>query len=354
MNIGNNFNNYNNSSQPILKGLNHSLINENTNNTLISNDSIKLNGLNLYNQNHVETFNIFTNSNNIDQIIAQINTIQDINLRSAYFRDLMIELLDENDFVSAAKVINQTPVAIYKNSMFKSFIQELVVSGNYDIAISLVNKYPDARVQKELKDFIANYLNYYEMDSSKAGKVLGDDSIINFISLKTQSLISHVGNWFSSNISKPLTYLWSTPTKSNKIADSANSIVGNRYRQASLDYGNLACAHAVSQALKNVPGLENIYSAECNSLARQLEKNGFVKVYSNGYKPLKGKINYKPGDIVFFTRSGKAGYGHVGIVSEVVNGIPYMVHNSSSKREVVKVRLDQYYKTPVAVYRHNS
>jgi len=354
MNIGNNFSNYN-SSEPVLKGLNPSLLNNNTgSNTIINSDSIKLNGLNLYNQNHIENFSIFTNSTNIDQIISQINTIPDINIRSSYFRDLMIELLDENDFVSAAKVINQTIVPIYKNAMFKSFIQELVVAGNYDSAISLVNKYPDERVKEELKSFIANYLNYYENNSSKAGEVLGDNSVINFITLKTQSLISHVSNWFLSNLSKPLTSLWTTPSKSSQISSSANSIIGNKYRQANLDYGNLACAHAVSQALKNVPGLENIYSAECNSLAKQLEKSGFTKAYSNGYSPLKGKIDYKPGDVVFFTRNGKIGYGHVGIVSEVVNGVPYMVHNSSSKREVVKVRLDQYYKIPVAVYRYSK
>ena len=44
----------------------------------------------------------------------------------------------------------------------------------------------------------------------------------------------------------------------------------------------------------------------------------------------------------------------MGIVAEVRNGVPYMVHNSSSKREVVKVRLDQYYKTPVAVFRSSK
>lgn len=353
MNIGNNFNNYKGNPEPVLKGLNPSLV-SNTNNTTVNNDNVKLNGLNLYNQNHVENFNIFTNSTNIDQIISQINTIPDLNTRSSYFRDLMIELLDENDFVSAAKVINQTPVAIYKNAMFKSLIQELVVAGNYDSAISLVDKYPDTRVKQDLKDFIANYLNYYEMDSSKAGKVLGDDSIVNFVSLKAQSLMSHVGSWFSSSVSEPLTNLWGTSSKSNKIASSAEDIVGNKYRQASLDYGNLACAHAVSQALKGVTGLENVYSAECNTLAKQLEKSGFTKAYNNGYKPLNGRVNYQPGDVVFFTRNGKNGYGHVGIVSEVVNGVPYMVHNSSSKREVVKVRLDQYYKTPVAVYRYNK
>jgi hypothetical protein len=163
-------------------------------------------------------------------------------------------------------------------------------------------------------------------------------------------MLGSVGSFFSG-----ITHSIFSSTRSANLAYNAENTVGKKFRYDFLDGGNLACAYAVSQMLKGVPGLEKVGSTECNTLANQLSNSGFNKVYSGAnYQPIRGAVNYQPGDVVFFTRAGKSGYGHVGMVSEVVNGIPYMVHNSSSKLAVVKVRLDQYYKTPVAVYRANG
>lgn len=299
------------------------------------------------------TFNQFFNKAQhvqTDLQIAQINKIPDTNERSIKFRDVFIDVLDDDNFTDAAKIINATPSPLYRNSMFKSLIQEMISSGHYETSINLINKYPDNRIKNELRQFAVNYINNNDNNSEWAAKAEGDDSFINVAKLKTENVIGSVGSFFG-DVGGSVSSLWSDKTKSQELAQNAHKIVGKQYRQASLDYGNKACAYAVSQMLKTTPGFEGISSAECNELARQLKSKGFSKAYDNGFKQITTKIDYKPGDVVFFTRSNKQGYGHVGMVAEVKNGVPYMIHNSSSKREVIKVRLDQYYKTPVAVFR---
>ena len=291
--------------------------------------------------------------NNVDSVITSLNNIQDPTQRSAKFRDLYINLLDNDDFNAAIKVINATPSPLYKNAMFKGLIQELVAGGMYNPALTLLNHYPDKRIQSEMRQYVSDFVNYYRNDSGLAAKFQGDESFLNITKLKAQNIMGSVGKFFS-RVTNNVESTFSKPSTATNLARSAETVVGKRYRYDYLDGGNLACAYTVSQALKGVPGLAGVSSVECNQLANMLSKKGFSKAYSNGYKSIQGKINYKPGDIVFFTRNNKQGYGHVGIVSEVRNGVPYMVHNSSSKREVVKIRLDQYYKVPTAVFRSGS
>lgn len=317
----------------------------------IVDDSLKIlknMGKNILGTNQINFSRV--NVNNVDSVIAQLNNIQDPNERSAQFRDLYTNLLDNEDFNAAIKVINATPSPLYKNAMFKGLIQELVADGMYNPALNLLNHYPDKRIQSEMRGYVSNFINTYRNDSGLAAKFQGDDSFMNVTKLKAQNIMGSVSNFFSK-MTNSVTNTFTPTSLAGNLASSAEDIVGKRYRYDFLDGGNLACAYTVSQALKAVPGLEGVSSAECNQLSNMLGKKGFTKVYNNGFKPIQGKINYKPGDVVFFTRNNKNGYGHVGIISEVRDGIPYMVHNSSSKREVVKIRLDQYYKVPVTVMR---
>lgn len=294
------------------------------------------------------------NLSNVDTAIKQIfQANSDVNQRSAQLRDLMINLLDDEDYNAAIKVINATDSPLYKNAMFKGLIQELVAGGLYKPALDLLNHYPDKRIQAEMRDYISGFINEYRNDSGLAAKFQGDESFMNVTKLKAQNVIGSVGKFFSG-IGESVASPFTSSSTGSKLAKSAENIVGKRYRYDFLDGGNLACAYTVSQALKGVPGLEKVSSPECNQLANLLLKNGFSRAYDNKFKPIQGRVEYKPGDIVFFTRSKKQGYGHVGIIAEVRNGVPYMVHNSSSKREVVKVRLDQYYKVPVTVLRPNK
>ncbi len=290
------------------------------------------------------------NINNVDSVITQLNNIQNPDERSEKFRDLCTNLLDNEDYNAAIKVINATPSPLYKNAMFKGLVQELVSGGMYDPALTLLNHYPDKRIQGEMRQYVSEFINSYRNDSALAAKFEGDESFLNVTKLKAQSVIGSVGNFFS-RVTGSVESSFSKPSTATNLAKSAESIIGKRYRYDYLDGGNLACAYTVSQALKGVTGMEGVSSSECNKLASLLTGKGWKKAYDNGFSPIKGQINYKAGDIVFFKRDNKKGYGHVGIVSEVRNGVPYMVHNSSSKKEVVKIRLDQYYKLPVAVFR---
>lgn len=357
----NNFS-YNNNNPNVqgfdtLKPLNTVKPAQNTNNTQqpvngIANDYVRVNNLSKSNMSKTPSINFSqVNLSNVDSAINHIITNNpDPNQKASQLRDLMTSLLDDEDFNAAIKVINATDSPLYKNAMFKGLIQELVAAGLYNPALNLLNHFPDKRIQNEMRDYISGFINEYRNDSGLAAKFQGDESFLNVTKLKAQNIIGSVGNFFS-NIGNSVSSTFSKPSTATNLARSAESIVGKRYRYDFLDGGNLACAYTVSQALKGVKGLEGVSSNECNQLASMLSKKGFTKAYSNGNKPIQGKVEYKPGDIVFFTRKNKQGYGHVGIVAEVRNGVPYMVHNSSSKREVVKVRLDQYYKVPVAVFR---
>ncbi len=328
-------------------------------NTRLSNDSVNINKYNTSSNisnrpgvsfSQVNQLTGINKNQSVDSIISNINQIQDPNARSAKLRDLMINLIDDSDFVGAIKTINATPSLVYRNAMFKGLVQELASSHDYNSAINLINQYSDERVKNEMRAYVSYYANNSDNDSTIAASVDGDKSMTHVAKLKAENIMGSVSNFFSSvehSVLSPFTH----STTADKMAEGANKIVGKQYRAAYLDYGNKACAYSVSQMIKGIPGLEGVGSAECNMLAKQLQQKGFTKAYSNGFSSIKGKIDYKPGDIVFFVRNNKDGYGHVGMVSEVRNGIPYMVNNSSSKREVVKIRLDQYYKVPVAVFR---
>jgi hypothetical protein len=298
-------------------------------------------------------FNVLSGDDNVEKVLETLAKIPDEEKRNVLLRDYFVRLLDDGNYNGAIKTINATPALIYKNSMFKGLIQELASNGEYDNALKLVSHYPDERIKSEMSSLVADYINNYGNDSTKAAEALGDPSMLNIAKLKADSWMGSVGSFFSG-IGHSLTNLFSNSSKASGLAYSAENTIGKTFRYDFLDGGNLACAYAVSQMLKGVPGLQNVGSSECNTLANQLAQNGFSRVYGTNYQPIRGPINYQAGDVVFFNRSGKSGYGHVGVVAEVRNGIPYMVHNSSGQRAVVKVRLDQYYKTPVAVFRANG
>lgn len=137
----------------------------------------------------------------------------------------------------------------------------------------------------------------------------------------------------------------------DRIGDSAEKEVGKKHRSPSLAGGRKACAYTVSQILKRIPDIDinKIKSADCDTLHKNLLNNGFSKV--------AGK-NFKEGDIVFFGSSKN--YTHVGIVSKVVDGVPYMIANSTPKRQVEgPVNLNTYINKKYAgnfagIVRHNS
>jgi len=136
------------------------------------------------------------------------------------------------------------------------------------------------------------------------------------------------------------------------IVYAAKNIIGSRFRTKELADGRLACAWVVSTVLKNANEI-NVKVSGCESLKGVLKKEGFKEIKLND-KYFTPQI-YRAGDVVFFAKNS-SGHGHVGVISKVeyqANGTPmvYMVHNSSSAREVKEIKLNEYSRHPMSIYR---
>lgn len=165
---------------------------------------------------------------------------------------------------------------------------------------------------------------------------------------QSQLKLSVVSNALNSNPGP----LPSTNWNNLKIMHSALNIIGTQFRTPELGNGTLACAWAVSTALDQA-GMISRKSSGCDRLKGILSKDGFSNftMNPNQFEPHL----YTPGDVIFFGKN-KNGHGHVGIISKVTHNPEgtidvFMVHNSSSKREVVEVKLNNYYKKPISIYR---
>lgn len=115
------------------------------------------------------------------------------------------------------------------------------------------------------------------------------------------------------------------------IASAAEESIGNKYHDKVIDgikLGNNACAYAVSEMMPEAGDLDDIQEISCVKLRENLLKNSFNKVSKD----------YQHGDIVFFTPS------HVGVIFKEDNET-YVIHNSSSKDEVVKIKLEYLQKS---------
>lgn len=108
-----------------------------------------------------------------------------------------------------------------------------------------------------------------------------------------------------------------------RISESAMEDADNKvsYKdKAILDYGNLACAYAVSHMLNKLPEFKSVNQMECARLAQTLQKKGFDPVYNPKLPEKKEVSDFREGDVVFFPREteqyGLKKMGHVGIVSK--------------------------------------
>lgn len=160
------------------------------------------------------------------------------------------------------------------------------------------------------------------------------------------SRLSGLANqYLPAAILKPLK--WTT----QKISQAASSVVGSQFRMDFLANGRLACAWAASTILKNA-GLIDRKVSGCESLKGVLKSEGFksTALDNRRFNPQA----YQTGDVVFFAKSA-SGHGHVGVISKVeqtANGPKvYMVHNSTSAREVKEIVLNDYSRFPNSIYR---
>lgn len=160
------------------------------------------------------------------------------------------------------------------------------------------------------------------------------------------SQLAGLANQYLPNaILRPLK--WTT----QKITQAAKHVVGSQFRMDFLAQGRLACAWAASTILKNA-GLIDRKVSGCESLKGVLKENGFKNTAVDNRR--FNATSYQPGDVVFFAKNVN-GHGHVGVISRVEQTPQgpqvYMVHNSTTAREVKEIVLNNYSRFPNAIYR---
>lgn len=282
--------------------------------------------------------------------IKQISTTAD---KDAQIEIFFNELLDEHDYGHITQLLeefNSKPEL--QEKLYDQMIQELLEEGKYNQALEINQNFSNTGLKDKTVEYIVRFL-VEQGETFAAAQAAGEGNISGVLKAEWQSAMHTVEQKYDRVVDS-IKDLFRKESLAEQLAEEAVKDIGNQYRHKYLDYGNLACAHTVSRVLDNFPDLTSVDSNEVNDLVRQLKaEGGFQQVAGDARKPKTpvGKVDYQPGDVVVFSRGKKAGYGHVGIVSRVrEDGTVMMVHNSSSRRQVVEIPLLRY-KTPTGVFR---
>lgn len=289
--------------------------------------------------------------------LAETLAITDPVARAERFDDVLADLIEDKNYDGAIELFKgadadkQLPSAARTN-MYKVLTQSLLETDLHDKAIELNATHSDPQVKDAVRQDIVKYL-ISEGQTIKAAQVRGEGTLTGVAKAELESLADS-----ARTLGEDIYESWRRTVigmnLGEKIADIArdDAEAGKKYRQAFLDYGNLACAHTISRILDDTRFDKSVDSNECNTLHAQLKDSGFTQVAGNRQmSPVARNFDYKEGDIVFFTRKNKGGYGHVGVVAKVEGDKVWMVHNSSSKRQVVQVPLNTYQRPVVTVMR---
>lgn len=287
--------------------------------------------------------------------LTELHSLADPGLRLENTRSLLADLIEAHDFDDAiglfrAAMADKGLPAGGCDSLYRALNQSLLEAGHYDRAIALNTGYGSTAVRDEVRRQIVDYL-IDEGQTLQAAQLKGDKGFTGVARAELERLGRH-----AKVLGQDIYELWRRTvigqSLGERIASNASADTGKQYRYKFLDYGNLACAYTVSRIFDRTRLDDAVDSAECNTLARQLKTSGFTQVAGDArMRPVAHDFAYQPGDIVFFTRKNKAGYGHVGVISKVDGDTVWMVNNSSAKRQVVEVRLGNYPRPVVGVLR---
>ena len=288
---------------------------------------------------------------------SEIRAISDPAARAEKYRDVLADLIEDKNIDGALALCkealaDQVLPQTARNNMYHVITRNLLELDLHDKAIELNGAYPDPKVRDEVRKDIVDYL-IAEGQTIKAAQVKGEGNLTGVAKAELERLGKS-----AKILGKDIYEFWHHTvigeTLGERIAENAldDAEAGKKYRQASLNYGTLACAYTVSRILDRTRVDDTADSAECNTLASQLKKSGFTQVGGDrSMKPVSRNFEYKPGDIIFFTRKNKAGYGHVAVIAKVEGDKVWMVHNSSAKRQVVQAQLNTYQRPVVGVLR---
>lgn len=287
-----------------------------------------------------------------DAQLSEIQAITDPEAQQAQLATLFDTAIEAGEHESALKALQHMP-ADQEELRYGQLIQDMLDRGDYNKALELNDNYPNT----ELKDKNVTYIVRFLVENGEtiaAAQARGEGNLAGVIKAEWDSAMSWAENKYERVVDDVLDW-FRKESLADQIAEEALKDVGNQYRQGYLGGGRLACAHTVSRVLDNFPELTSVESNEVNSLVSQLKSEaGFTLVAGDANRPqttVRGFDDYQPGDVVVFSRPRKRGYGHVGIISRIrEDGTVMMVHNSSSRRQVVEIPMLRY-KAPTGVLR---
>ncbi len=260
--------------------------------------------------------------------------------------DFFTELVDAGEVKQAQQLLHAFPdLPDLQKNLHGALINDLMDKGKYNQALEINAEFPDVETQDKNVEYIVRYL-IENGETIAAAQAQGEGSLSGVLKAEWDSAMHTVESKYESVVQSVKDMLFGE-TKAQELADLAREDVGNQYRAGWLGGGTLACAYTVSRIFDNIPELDKVDSAEVNNLVNQmLTKGNFEQVHGdprNKGRSISSSADLKPGDVVVFNRPKKSGYGHIGVVSRIKeDGTVLMVHNSSSKRQVVEVPVNRY------------
>lgn len=278
--------------------------------------------------------------------LMKINHKDNAGERADAVGDFFTELVDAGEVKQAQQLLHAFPdLPDLQKSLHGSLINDLMDKGKYNQALEINAEFPDLETQDKNVEYIVRYL-IENGETIAAAQAQGEGSLSGVLKAEWDSAMHTVESKYE-NVVKSVKDMIFGETKAQELADLAREDVGNQYRAKWLGGGTLACAYTVSRIFDNIPELDKVDSAEVNNLVNQmLTKGNFEQVHGdarNKGRSISSNAELKPGDVVVFNRPKKSGYGHIGVVSRIKeDGTVLMVHNSSSKRQVVEVPVNRY------------
>ncbi|MBF2053335.1 MAG: CHAP domain-containing protein [Candidatus Sericytochromatia bacterium] len=288
--------------------------------------------------------------------LIKINHQNSVGDRADAVGDFFTELVEAGEVKQAQQLLHAFPdLPDLQKGLHGALINDLMDKGKYNQALEINAEFPDAQTQAKNVEYIVRYL-IENGETIAAAQAQGEGSLSGVLKAEWDSAMHKVETKYESVVNSVKDLLFGE-TKAQELADLAREDIGNHYRAGWLGGGTLACAYTVSRIFDNVPELDKVDSAEVNSLVNQmLSKGNFEQVHGdprNKARSISASAELKPGDVVVFNRPRKQGYGHIGVVSRIrEDGTALMVHNSSSKRQVVEVPVNRYNgRMPTGVFR---
>lgn len=278
--------------------------------------------------------------------LIKVNHQSDAGDRADAVGDFFTELVEAGEIKQAQQLLHAFPdLPALQKSLHGALINDLMDKGKYNQALEINAEFPDSQTQTKNVEYIVRYL-IENGETIAAAQAQGEGNLNGLLKAEWDSAMHKVESKYE-NIVKSVKDMLFGESQADELADMAREDIGNQYRAKWLGGGSLACAYTVSRIFDNIPELDKVDSAEVNDLVNQmLTKGNFEQVHGdsrNKGRSISSSAELKPGDVVVFSRPRKAGYGHIGVVSRIrEDGTALMVHNSSSKRQVVEVPVDRY------------